>query len=299
MIDPELAAMIDLLPSIDLSDPVAARQAFEQILVAIEVDIPGWRPSGSTTGSCRGGRATPTLQSASTVPGRPASPVPGIVMIHGGGFVIGSVEAEHAGAALMAIDSGAVVVSVEYRLAPEHPYPAGLHDCYAALAFLHAEAGALGVDPGRVALCGASAGGGLAAATALLARDLGGPPVCFQMLHIPELDDRLETPSMRAFVDSPLWNRPLAVQSWKAYLGDLSGAADVPPYAAPARADRPLGAAAGLRLDGGERPAARRGDHLRAPAAPGRGVGGAAPVPRHVPRLGAGHDGRRLPARPT
>ena len=79
-------------------------------------------------------------------------------------------------------------------------------------------------------------GGGLAAATALLARDLGGPPVCFQMLHIPELDDRLETPSMRAFVDSPLWNRPLAVQSWKAYLGGLSGAADVPPYAAPARA---------------------------------------------------------------
>ncbi len=157
-------------------------------------------------------------------------------MIHGGGFVIGSVEAEHAGAALMAIDSGAVVVSVEYRLAPEHPYPAGLHDCYAALAFLHAEAGALGVDPERLALCGASAGGGLAAATALLARDLGGPPVCFQMLHIPELDDRLETPSMRAFVDSPLWNRPLAVQSWKAYLGDLSGAADVPPYAAPARA---------------------------------------------------------------
>jgi acetyl esterase/lipase len=76
----------------------------------------------------------------------------------------------------------------------------------------------------------------LAAATALLARDLAGPPLCFQMLHIPELDDRLETPSMRAFVDSPLWNRPLAVQSWKAYLGDLAGTDDVPVYAAPARA---------------------------------------------------------------
>ncbi len=158
-------------------------------------------------------------------------------MIHGGGFVIGSVEAEHAGAALTAIDTGAVVVSVDYRLAPEHPYPAGVHDCYAALSYLHAEADALGVDPARVALSGASAGGGLAAATALLARDRGGPPVCFQLLAIPELDDRLQTGSMQTFVDSPLWNRPLAVQSWQAYLGPLYGSADVPAYAAPARAD--------------------------------------------------------------
>jgi acetyl esterase/lipase len=158
-------------------------------------------------------------------------------MIHGGGFIIGSVEAEHAGAALMAIDSGAVVVSVEYRLAPEHPFPAALHDCYAALSYLHGEAVSLGVDPARVALCGTSAGGGLAAATALLARDLGGPPVCFQMLHIPELDDRLETPSMRAFVDSPVWNRPLAAKSWRAYLGAQHGSAQTPAYAAPARAE--------------------------------------------------------------
>jgi acetyl esterase/lipase len=157
-------------------------------------------------------------------------------MIHGGGFVIGSIDAEHAGAALTAIDTGAVVVSVEYRLAPEHPYPAGLDDCYAALCFVHAEADALGVDPARVALVGASAGGGLAAATALVARDRGGPPVCFQLLAIPELDDRLATPSMERFVDSPLWNRPLAVQSWKAYLGELAGTAEVPAYAAPARA---------------------------------------------------------------
>jgi acetyl esterase/lipase len=158
------------------------------------------------------------------------------VQIHGGGFVIGSVEAEHAGSVLTAVDTGAVLVSVDYRLAPEHPYPAGLHDCYAALSFLHAEAGAFGVDPERIALTGASAGGGLAAATALLARDRGGPPICFQMLHIPELDDRLETPSMRRFVDSPLWNRPLAVKSWEFYLGDLAGTDDVPIYAAPARA---------------------------------------------------------------
>jgi acetyl esterase/lipase len=87
-----------------------------------------------------------------------------------------------------------------------------------------------------VAVAGASAGGGLAAALALLARDLGGPSLCFQMLQIPELDDRLETPSMRKFVDSPLWNRPLAVESWKAYLGARYGTADVPAHAAPSRA---------------------------------------------------------------
>ncbi|MGO8825574.1 MAG: alpha/beta hydrolase [Acidimicrobiales bacterium] len=236
MIDPELAAVIDMLPSIDLSDPVAAREAFEQILVAIEVDIPGVETLRIDDRLVPGWEGDPDVPVRVYRPRSDAMPAPGIVMIHGGGFVIGSVEAEHAGAARMAVDTGAVVVSVEYRLAPEHPYPAGLHDCYAALAYLHAEAGALGVDAGRVALCGASAGGGLAAATALLARDLGGPPVCFQMLQIPELDDRLETPSMRAFVDSPLWNRPLAVQSWRAYLGDLSGSTEVPSYAAPSRA---------------------------------------------------------------
>jgi acetyl esterase/lipase len=238
MIDPELAAMIDMLPKMDLADPVAARRAFEEILVAIRIDIPRIETLEIED------RAVPGWEDDPDVPvriyrpaGAAAARVPGILMIHGGGFVIGSVEAEHAGAALTAIGTGAVVVSVDYRLAPEHPYPAGLHDCYAALRYLHAEADALGVDPARVALTGASAGGGLAAATALFARDRGGPAVCFQLLQIPELDDRLATASMQAFVDSPMWNRPLAVQSWQAYLGPLFGSDDVPAYAAPARAD--------------------------------------------------------------
>ena len=239
MIDPELAAVLDLLPKMDLVDPVAARRAFEEILVAIRIDIPGVETLDIED------RTVPGWEGDPDVPVRVYRPVgasatarvPGILMIHGGGFVIGSVEAEHAGAALTAIGTGAVVVSVDYRLAPEHPYPAGLHDCYVALRYLHAEADALGVDPERVALIGASAGGGLAASTALLARDRGGPAVCFQLLQIPELDDRLQTPSMQTFVDSPMWNRPLAVQSWQAYLGPLYGSDDVPAYAAPARAE--------------------------------------------------------------
>lgn len=238
MIDPELAAMIDMLPKMDLADPVAARRAFEEILVAIRIEIPGIETLTIED------RAVPGWEGDPDVPVRIYRPtgasdttrVPGVVMIHGGGFVIGSVEAEHAGAALTAIATGAVVISVEYRLAPEHPYPAALHDCYAALEYLHHEADALGVDRDRVALTGASAGGGLAAATALLARDRGGPAICFQLLQIPELDDRLETASMQTFVDSPMWNRPLAVQSWQAYLGPLYGSDEAPAYAAPARA---------------------------------------------------------------
>jgi acetyl esterase len=229
------------LPAMDLTDPPAARRAFDELIGSITFDIPGIETLEIDD------RMVPGADGDPDVPVRVYRPVsvsvsasgrvPGILMIHGGGFVIGSVEAEHAGAALTALGTGAVVVSVDYRLAPEHPFPAGLHDCYAALTYLHAEADALGVDPARVALSGVSAGGGLAAATALLARDHGGPPVCFQMLQIPELDDRLQTGSMQTFVDSPMWNRPLAVQSWRAYLGPLYGTADVPAYAAPARAD--------------------------------------------------------------
>ena len=95
------------------------------------------------------------------------------------------------------------------------------------------------IDPARLAVFGQSAGGGLSAATALLARDRGGPPICFQYLGIPELDDRLQTPSMQRFVDTPMWNRPNAELSWDFYLGDQyqRGADDVPYHAAPARAE--------------------------------------------------------------
>jgi acetyl esterase len=239
MIDPELAAVIDLLPSIDLSDPVAARRAFEEALAHVELVVPGVEALAIEDRTVPGHDGAPDVAVRVYRPPAPSAPtgVPGVVMAHGGGFVVGNVDAEHAGAAAMALDAGAVVVSVDYRLAPEHPYPAAVHDCYAALTFLHAHADALGVDTDRIALVGASAGGGLAAATALYARDRGGPPVCFQMLQIPELDDRLATPSMHAFMATPLWNRPLAVQSWQAYLGPLFGSALVPPYAAPARAE--------------------------------------------------------------
>ncbi len=238
MIDPELAAVLDAMPVFDLTDPVAARRGFESMLEGMNLDIPASLELEVRDRTVPGWEGDPDVLVRVYRPREAVAGavVPGILQIHGGGFIVGSIETENLGAAMLAAEVGAVVVSVEYRLAPEHTYPAAVHDCYAALRWLGAEAGALGVDPGRLAVLGASAGGGLAAATALLARDLGGPSLCFQMLHIPELDDRLETPSMRAFVDSPVWNRPLAAQSWQAYLGELSGRDDVPVYAAPARA---------------------------------------------------------------
>jgi len=237
VIDPELAAFVEAMPVFDLQDPQAARAGFEAMLAEMARDLPQAEALDIEDRMIPGWPGDPEVKVRVYRPKAVAdSPVPGIVMIHGGGFIVGSVETEHIGAVLTAADLGVVLVSVDYRLAPEHPYPAALHDCYAALTYLHAEADGLGVDLERVALMGASAGGGLAAGTALLARDMGGPSLCFQMLHIPELDDRLETPSMQAFVESPVWNRPLAVQSWQAYLGDRYGSPDVPIYAAPARA---------------------------------------------------------------
>jgi acetyl esterase len=157
-----------------------------------------------------------------------AGDLPGLLYLHGGGFCLGSIDTEHGGAVQLALALNAVVVSVEYRLAPEHPYPAGLDDCYAALLALAVMAG---VDADRLGVHGQSAGGGLAAAVALRARDHGGPQLVVQSLGIPELDDRLETASMRAFLDTPMWSRRQAVASWQHYLG--GSAADG--YAAPAR----------------------------------------------------------------
>src|SRR5919106_5139412 len=129
--------------------------------------------------------------------------------------------------------SGAVGVSVEYRLAPETPYPGPLHDCYAALCWTHEHADELGVDPSRIGIAGVSAGGGLAAGLALLARDRGEVRVAFQLLDCPMLDDRSRTPSIQVD-DLFVWTREANEFAWRAYLGDLYGSNEVPPYAAPA-----------------------------------------------------------------
>lgn len=238
--DPELAAAIEFLPEggLDLSDPPATRSGFLEMIEQMNADLD------------RGGVDIENLdiegpQGAPAVPIRVYRPegqtdtVPAILHIHGGGFVVGNLDSELGVCLTLCRKLGVVVVSVDYRLAPETPFPGGLEDCYAALQWLHDTSSDLNIDPRRVAVLGMSAGGGLAAATALLARDKGGPEICFQYLGIPELDDRLTTTSMVEFVDTPMWNRPNAELSWDAYLGDSyeRGGDDVPYLAAPARCD--------------------------------------------------------------
>lgn len=234
--DPELAPWVPMMPSDGIVDAEAARAQARAMVQQL--------PPADLSGLSVENRTVPGPEGAPDVPVRiyrpqgAAGPLPAVLEIHGGGFVLGDLDFEESNAAAVAREVGAVVVSVDYRLAPEHPYPAATEDCYAALVWLAGAAAELGVDPGRIAVYGDSAGGGLSAAVALLARDRGGPRLAMQFLGIPELDDRLDTPSMTAYVDTPLWNRPNAETSWAYYLGDAvkPGSPDVPAYAAPARA---------------------------------------------------------------
>jgi acetyl esterase/lipase len=234
--DPDFEAMLPLLPTVtDFSDPQEIA-AMREMRVDLFGDPPPDRDDVTKRDrSVPGREGDPEVPIRIYTPTGGAGPRPCVYEIHGGGFMTGNIDMMDGWCQIVAARVGAVVVSVEYRLAPEHPFPAGVEDCFAALCWTAENADSLGIDSGRIAIAGQSAGGGLAAATTLLARDRGGPALCFQLLEIPELDDRLETPSMKAFDDTPLWNRPNAVWSWRHYLGpDHSG--EVSPYAAPARA---------------------------------------------------------------
>jgi acetyl esterase/lipase len=234
--DPELAPWVAMLPTAQVDDPAASR-AFARELLSQRPPYEPPAPLLIEDTVAPGPAGEPDVAVRVYTPAEGEGPRPGLLLIHGGGFVVGDLELEHPIAAHIAAEVGAVVVSVDYRLAPEHPFPAGLEDCYAALCWAAAKATELGIDPERLGVAGESAGGGLAAAVALLARDRGGPALCFQYLDIPELDDRMDTPSMSAFTETPMWNRPAAERSWRYYLGDgIPGSAGVSPYAAPARA---------------------------------------------------------------
>lgn len=229
--DQELAVVVPLIPDLPFDDIGATRAAVEELVGSVPPDLTGVRVDD---------RRVPGPPGAPDVPVRIFSPPqdgagrPGVLDIHGGGFAMGSVALDDGANAAIVREVGAVVVSVEYRLVPEHPFPAPAEDCYAALAWFAEHAVELGVDPARIAVLGDSAGGGLAATTALLARDRGGPALAMQVLLEPELDDRLETPSMRAGTDTVGWRYSQAVLSWRYYLG---GAETPPLHAAPARTE--------------------------------------------------------------
>lgn len=162
-----------------------------------------------------------------------SAPVGGMLWIHGGGLVMGTPEVGNDLCSHLVAELGIVVVSVDYRLAPEHPFPAGFDDCVAALDWLAASTAELGVDPARLAVGGDSAGGGLAACVAQAALDRGGPSLRLQLLQYPMLDDRtpLRTDGPSAFVWSNASNR----YAWTAYLGHAPSEQEAHPYASAAR----------------------------------------------------------------
>ena len=236
--DPELAPVLEFLPTTSIEDPVAARQGFDTMIAQLnaELDHTGINVENR---NIAGSDGAPDIALRIYSPIGLDSPVPGLLHLHGGGFVIGNLDTEQGLCLQLCRALGIVVVSVDYRLAPETAFPGGLEDCYAALQWTSDHSADLKIDPERLGIFGQSAGGGLSAATALLARDRNGPGLCFQYLGIPEVDDRLETPSMQQFVDTPLWDRSKAIMSWDYYLGSnyRRGGDDVPYLAAPSRAE--------------------------------------------------------------
>lgn len=200
------AAPVELPAGVDISDHLVDADDGHRVLVRV------YRPSGVTDA------------------------LPVLYWMHGGGLILGEVAMDDAHCAGIAQRLGIAVASVEYRLSPAHPYPTPLDDCHAGLTWVHAQAADLALDPDRIAIGGGSAGAGLAAALALLVRDRGTVPVCFQLLRYPMIDDRNATPSSHAVTDGRVWNRDANLVGWSSYLGAAAGSDDVPAYAAAARA---------------------------------------------------------------
>jgi acetyl esterase/lipase len=214
-----------------IPDIVQRRATVTQLLAAMEIP-----PNPNVTSEDRmvpGPDGAPDIKVRIYRPTDATGTLPGIYFIHGGGMILGDIDGEDAVATQICERVDAVVVSVEYRLAPEHPYPAPVEDCYAGLVWMARHAGELRFDPDRLAVYGGSAGGGLTIAISMLARDRGFPALRFQMPIYPMIDDRNETPSSYEITDIGLWDRAGNIEAWKWYLGD--GKPDQ--YAAPARAE--------------------------------------------------------------
>jgi acetyl esterase/lipase len=238
-----LARSIPALPAIDFADIPGSRSALASAAAGRPDRSAQWGVS-STEHTAPGLDDDPAVSITFFRPQGQQAVSPALLWIHGGGFVLGSPSYEADFCCEASARLGIVVAAVGYRLAPETRFPGALHDCYAALLYLRDNATDLGIDSDSLAVGGQSAGGGLAAAVTMLARDRGDVALRYQALEVPVLDDRLRTASMTAFVDTPVWDRGKAILSWIYYLGaDYLGPddRDVSPYAAPARSDNLTG----------------------------------------------------------
>ncbi|HEX7854936.1 MAG TPA: alpha/beta hydrolase [Sphingobium sp.] len=240
LVAPELLAALDLFPSMVVDDTyITAIRGGTVPSFSLPADLPpALAAIRREEHFIPGAPGSPNVRIlVYTPPTGSVSPRSAILEIHGGGYVMGSAEISDASNRALVQDLDCVIVSVDYRLAPETRWPGALEDCYAALKWLHEQVATLGVDAARIAIMGGSAGGGHAAALALLARDRGEYPICFQMLHAPMLDDRTgSTSEPHPYAGEFIWTPGSNRFGWRALLGVEPGGADVPANAVPARA---------------------------------------------------------------
>ena len=235
---PAVEELASKFPRFDVSDAVGTRDTLNEFLEAMQaqgVERPTDDGIEEIERTIPGPDGAPDVPIRIYMPKDRTGPGPGFVNFHGGGFILGDLESEHPRCLTMAAEGEAVSVGVDYRLAPENPFPAGVEDCYAALQWVVDNATDLKIDPAKITIGGGSAGGNLTAAVALMARDRGGPEVAFQMLFYPVIDDRCQTPSMIDGAGLYIWDYQNSLDMWNQYIGRERS--NVSPYAAPARAE--------------------------------------------------------------
>lgn len=232
LLDQELAAALSGFPVGDIWQDLALTRIFlNETQARLNAAMPEINTVDSKDYLLPAAVNSPELMVRVYNPINPSGALPAMLWMHGGGYVMGSVDQDDYLVRSLVEAVGCVMVSVDYRLAPENPFPAPLEDCYKALKWLSSNTDGLGVDPKRIAIGGASAGGGLAAALALMARDKAEVEVFFQCLFCPMIDDSNSTESSYQVTDGRVWNRANNIKGWAAYLhGD-----DASIYAAASR----------------------------------------------------------------
>ncbi|MEU6654296.1 alpha/beta hydrolase fold domain-containing protein [Streptomyces sp. NPDC046900] len=244
LVDPEVAPVLDVFPPLNLSPETLpeVRQA-QSAPIPDAPDPQALYPDVTTTERwIPGFESDPDVRILHYEPKARTTPSSALVWIHGGGYVLGKADIDEILCRRIATETGASVVSVDYRLAPETKEPGLVHDCYAALRWVHDNSEDLGMHRGRIAVGGASAGGGLAATLAILARDRGEVPVSFQLLIYPMLDDRTaSTENAHPYAGEFIWTPGDNRFGWTSILGREPGGDDVSPYTAAARVESVAG----------------------------------------------------------
>lgn len=244
LIDPELVASLDMFPALELTNEIVVqvRAMMEEMRASMVPNLPTFPDISVSEHHVPGPEGAPEVRVLVYVPTTAPTPLPALLWIHGGGYVIGTADQDDLTVKSIVSAVGCAAVSVDYRLAPETMHPGPVEDCYAALHWLFTHAGELGVDAARIAIGGASAGGGLAAGLALLTRDRGEVPLAFQLLIYPMLDDRtVMVAEPHPYTGEYIWTPGANRFGWTSLLGQEPGGSDVSPYAAAARAESLVG----------------------------------------------------------